>query len=206
MAEEKIYHYPVWIRLWHLLNALLCLFLIVTGISMQFSNPDFPLIRFDLAVSIHNIAGILLTINYVIFFTGNLFTSNGRYYKPVYRGFSRQLAGQFRYYTRGIFRRETPPYPITVERKFNPLQQFSYVLMMYLVVPLSFITGFALMYPEIIPLRIFWSSGLHFTDLVHVISAFIISMFMFIHIYFCTIGKTAVSNFKSLVDGYQESH
>jgi thiosulfate reductase cytochrome b subunit len=47
---------------------------------------------------------------------------------------------------------------------------------------------------------------LHFTDLVHVISAFIISMFMFIHIYFCTIGKTAVSNFKSLVDGYQESH
>ncbi len=57
----SVYLYPVWVRLWHLVNALLYLFLIITGLSMQYSNPEYPMIRFDIAVSMHNISGILLT-------------------------------------------------------------------------------------------------------------------------------------------------
>jgi thiosulfate reductase cytochrome b subunit len=41
--------------------------LIITGLSMQYSDPDYPLIRFDLAVGWHNIAGVLLTVSYFIF-------------------------------------------------------------------------------------------------------------------------------------------
>ena len=127
MTEEKIYLYPVWVRLWHLLNALLCLMLIITGISMQFSNPKFPMMRFDVAVSVHNIVGIILCVNYLLFFLGNITTRNGKYYKLIFPGLFSRLMTQFGYYTRGLFKGETPPYPLNSERKFNPLQQVTYV-------------------------------------------------------------------------------
>ena len=206
MTEEKIYLYPIWIRLWHALNALCCLFLIATGISMQFSNPAVSLIRFDLAVSLHNIFGILLVVNYLIFFLGNLFTWNGKHYKISFPGFYQRLMSQFRYYTRGIFKGEHPPFPSNKELKFNPLQQFSYVMVMYILVPIMAVSGLGLMYPDVIPIQIIGISGLHLTDLFHIISGFIISLFMFVHIYFCTIGKTPTSNFKSMIDGYHEAH
>lgn len=206
MTEERTYLYPVWVRLWHLFNAILCLTLIITGVSMQFSNPKFPMIRFDVAVSIHNIAGIILCLNYIVFFTGNRITRNGKYYRPVITGFLSRLMTQFRYYTWGIFRGKPAPFPVTLERKFNPLQQASYIGTMYFLLPLVFITGIAMLYPEVIPVSILWSSGLHFTDLLHITAAFLISMFMFIHIYFCTIGLTPLSNFKSMIDGYHVGH
>ncbi len=206
MTEEKIYLYPVWIRLWHLLNAILCLILIITGISMQFSNPKFPMIRFDVAVSVHNIVGIILCVNYLLFFLGNITTHNGKYYKLIFPGLFSRLITQFRYYTRGLFKGEAAPYPLNSERKFNPLQQVTYVGSMYVLFPIIMITGWALMYPEVIPARFVWSSGLHLTDLFHITAAFLVSLFMFIHIYFCTIGKTPLSNFLSMIDGYHESH
>jgi thiosulfate reductase cytochrome b subunit len=205
MSEERIYQYPVWIRIWHMLNALLCLILIITGLSMQFSDPMYPVIRFDLAVSIHNIIGFLLICNYIFYFTGNLATVNGRQYK-LNRGIWGRLARQFHYYLIGIFKNEPAPFPITEERKFNPLQQFTYVITMYVFVPVVFITGVALMFPEIIPTTVFSRSGLHATDLLHILAGFCISIFMFIHIYFCTIGKSPVSNFKSIINGYHEPH
>lgn len=205
MSDERIYQYPVWIRLWHMVNALLCLILILTGLSMQFSNPEYPLVRFDIAVSIHNIAGILLICNYIFFFTGNLATVNGRQYRLT-EGIWMRLVRQFRYYLIGIFKKEPVPFPITEERKFNPLQQFTYVVTMYGLVPIVILTGIALMYPELIPTTIFSKSGLHATDFLHIFAGFCISVFMCIHIYFCTVGKSPVSNFKSIINGYHEPH
>ncbi len=206
MSEEMIYLYPRWVRLWHTLNALFCLLLIFTGISMQFSNPKVPLIRFDIAVSIHNIVGILLIINYLFFFWGNMFTPNGKYYKIVVRGFYNRLMAQFRYYTHGIFKGENAPFPVTKQTKFNPLQQFSYVMTMYIMVPVMAVSGLGLLYPDLIPTQLMGISGLHLTDLFHILAGFIISLFMFVHVYFCTIGKTTTSNFKSMLTGYHESH
>jgi thiosulfate reductase cytochrome b subunit len=207
MSEAKIYLYPVYIRIWHLGNAIFCLLLILTGISMQFSNPNVPLIRFSLAVSVHNVVGILLTVSYFIFFIGNLFSGNGIYYRMTLRGLYIRLKTQFVYYTKGIFKNELPPFPVTKDSKFNPLQQFTYVGTMYFLVPVVFITGWAMMYPDVfIPTKVINFSGLHLTDLFHIIAGFLISLFMFIHIYFCTIGKTPVSNFKGMIDGYHEAH
>lgn len=206
MTEEKLYLYPVWVRIWHLINAVMCLILIITGISMQFSNPKYPLIRFDIAVSVHNVVGILLILNYIIFLIGNIFTHNGKYYKLPLRNTFRDIMEQFRYYTHGIFQKKKPPFPINYERKFNPLQQFTYFVTMYFLVPVVFITGLALLYPEIIPDTLFFYNGLHLTDLFHIVAGFLISLFMVIHIYFCTIGSTPVSNFQSMITGYHETH
>lgn len=203
--SESLYLYPVWIRVWHLINAILCLILILTGLSVQFSNPS-VMVKFKTAISVHNIAGVVLSINYLIFFIGNLFTKNGLHYIMPVRGFFKRLILQVRYYTIGIFKKEDPPFPTTADQKFNPLQQFTYVATMYLLVPLMILSGFGLLYPDMTLKSLLGSSGLELTDILHVTVGFFITLFMCIHIYFCTIGETPFSNFKSMINGYHESH
>lgn len=203
---SSIYLYPVWIRLWHLINALLYLFLIFTGLSMQYSNPEYPFIRFDIAVSIHNTSGILLSINYIVVILGNIFTKNGQFYRIKKKGFMNELISQGRYYLFGIFKGSKAPYPINGKRKFNPLQKVAYVAVLYFLMPVIIITGFALIYPEMIVIRkLFGTSGLHFTDLLHIITGFILSIFMVVHIYLCTIGKPAGSHFRAMLSGWHHS-
>lgn len=200
--ESKIYLYPVWIRLWHWSNGLFFLILLFSGLSLQYSSENYSVIRFDIAVSMHNISGVILTIAYVIFILGNIFTSNGKYYKIRRKGFFVELFNQIKYYTLGIFTKKKAPYPINEERKFNPLQKLSYVGAMYFLMPILIASGFGLIFPEILIHKVFGMSGLHLTGLTHIIAGFSLSVFMLIHIYFCTIGKTPTSNFKSMINGW----
>ena len=202
----SIYLYPVWVRLWHTVNAILYIILIITGLSLQYSSPEYTVIRFDKAVTWHNVAGILLTINYLLIFFGNLFTRNGMYYRMRRRWLVKEIPAQMKYYLFGIFRGEKAPFPINSRRKFNPLQKVSYFAVLYFLMPLVFITGWALIFPNVLFVdKIFGTSSLHFTDLVHIIVGFILSIFMFIHIYLCTIGKPAGSHFKAMLSGWHHS-
>ena len=139
----SIYLYPVWVRIWHAFNAILYIILIITGLSLQYSGQDYIMIKFQVAVSLHNIAGILLTANYVVIFFGNMFTKNGMYYRIRRRWIIKEIPVQARYYLFGIFKGENPPYPINSRRKFNPLQKVSYFAVLYFLMPLVFITGWA---------------------------------------------------------------
>jgi thiosulfate reductase cytochrome b subunit len=203
---EKIYHYPLGIRLWHLANALFCLILVISGISMQFSDPSRPLIRFDLAVSMHNLGAILLIINYLFFLILNRLSGNLKHYKIPKKGYAGMLLTQFHYYTVGIFRGDKAPFPVNHSRKFNPLQHFTYIVVMYVLLPLIFITGAGMFFPELVVSRVFGISGLFLTDLIHIQVGFIISMFMIVHIYFCLLGTNLFASFKSMISGWVEVH
>lgn len=172
---------------------------------MQYSDPAYPMMRFDWAVAIHDITGILLVLSYIGFIFGNLFTSNGRHY--IFRkGILTNLFVQARYYAFGIFKREDPPFPISEASKFNPLQKFTYISVMHLVTPIIIISGIMLFFPERISFDVFGSRGLHITNIIHIVMGFFISVFLVVHIYFCTIGSTPISNFKSMFTGYHEKH
>lgn len=202
MSEEKLYLYPRWLRLWHWTNALMFLVLIITGVSLQYAGPDYMIIRFDTAVRYHNIAGIVVTLGFIFFIIANRITSNKKYYRIKKKGFNKRLMKQVQYYTVGIFKNEEPPYPVSVKRKFNPLQKLSYVAAMYILLPLVIITGFAMLFPEINPESIFGIPGIYLTDLIHITIGFVLSIFMVIHIYFCTIGTTVWSHFNSMFTGW----
>src|SRR5512133_1399861 len=205
--SKNFYHYPVWVRLWHTTNAVLCLCLIVTGFSMLYADPSNDLVvGFKRAVSVHNVCGVLLTISYTVFLIGNLFTANGRHYLLAVKGLGQRLFQQGYYYAYGYFKGEKAPFPVTGERKFNPLQQVSYVGVMYMVVPLLFVTGWALLFPEFILKRFLGFSGIFLTDQFHVVLGFLVVVFLFIHLYVSTMGKSPISNFKSIITGWQESH
>lgn len=200
--KDKLYLYPLWVRLWHMLNALLFLALVCTGLCLQYSSIEFTLIPFNYAVSIHNITGIGITVVFVFYLFANRFTSNGNFYQFKLSGLAKRVMKQFRYYSYGIFKKEKPPYPVTKKRKFNPMQKLSYVVVMYLLMPIMIFTGILLFFPDVLPSRILGIGGIHLVDLLHIISGFTLSIFMLIHIYFCTIGKTPLSNFKSMITGW----
>jgi len=201
-TEEKIYLYPVWLRIWHAINAIGILVLIYTGLNMQFAKPGFELIRFDLAVTLHNFAGTVVSISYLMFFIGNLTTTNRKYYRIKPKGLRKRLLKQLRYYVYGMFKNEDAPYPISEKRKFNPIQKYTYVGVMYLFVPVIIVTGVALLFPELIIEEVYNASGIFLTALLHAIVGFLISIFLIIHLYFATIGKKPVSNFISIVTGW----
>lgn len=202
-----MYLYPVWVRLWHLFNALLFIVLIVTGLSMHYTGKQdyIFVVSFARAVKWHNIAAILLIINYIIFVIGNAVTENGRYYRISKKNFFADLGTQLKYYSLGMFRGQKHPFPVTEDRKFNPLQKFMYVLAMYVAFPLLIISGLGLMFPETVLNRFLGISGLIFTDILHITMGFCLSLFMLIHIYTCTLGSKPTSLFRSMLSGYHES-
>lgn len=206
MATARIYLYPIWIRLWHSLNALSFLLLIATGISLHFADTENPVIRFNIAVGIHNVTAIICTIGYAFFLLGNRISGNARYYRGWSKEIRHDIWKQLRFYAVGIFKKEKHPYPINEERKFNPLQKLSYVFVMFVGMPLLVISGIGLMFPELIALDLFGLSGLALTDYVHHIVGFVLSIFLVIHLYTCTLGNKPGTLFKSMVTGYHENH
>lgn len=201
-----MYLYPKWLRLWHLVNAVLVIILIYSGISMQYTGKEDPflLMEFARAVRWHNVTALILTISYIAFVAGNVFTENGRYYKLDKHNFLSDLGKQLRYYSIGMFKGENHPFPVTFDRKFNPLQKLSYVLIMYVALPLVIISGLGLMFPEVTINRLFGVSGLILTDLLHITMGFLITVFLIIHIYSCTLGSTPTSLFRGMISGYHE--
>jgi len=206
MSTTKIYLYPAWIRIWHVINALMFLLLIFTGISLHFNSMKNSLIPFNVSVVMHSVAAIIVTFNYGVFVIGNLITKNGGYYRKWRKNLVVNLWKQFKFYAVGIFKKEPHPFPITVKQKFNPLQKFAYVIAMYFGMPLLILSGIAMMFPDIIAYNIFNISGLVFYDVLHIVVGFILSLFLLVHLYTCTLGDKPGTLFKSMIYGYHEEH
>ena len=200
-SENKIYFYPKWLRIWHGINALGIIVLIVTGITMN-SGFEESLIDFGLSVKLHNIFGILVALNYLLFLFGNMFTSNKKFYIIKPRNFIKRPMKQAYYYAWGMFKGMKAPYPLSEKRKFNPLQKYFYLMVMYLAVPLVIVSGFALLFPELIFDEIYNISGVLITAVLHSVMGFFISIFLIIHLYVASIGKSPLSNFKSIINGW----
>ncbi|SHF58685.1 thiosulfate reductase cytochrome b subunit [Mariniphaga anaerophila] len=199
---KKLYLYPLWLRIWHGINALGILVLIFSGISLHYSTRGALLLRFDIAIAVHNIAGVIITFNYFIFILGNILTKNGQHYRVKVQGLPKRLMKQILYYTSGMFKGESSPYPVTEKRKFNPLQKYSYIFVMYIFLPALIVTGIALLFPEMIIEKVFRISGVMITAVLHGILGFFVFLFLLIHLYVASMGKPPGKNYKSILTGW----
>ncbi len=199
---KRLYLYPVWLRIWHWSNSLMYILLIISGISMHYASLDNPVIPFNTARLLHNTAGIILSILYLGFLLGNLFTGNGKHYLPKLKRLITRLVIQSKYYLYGIFLSKPHPYHVSKELKFNPLQQITYIFIMYLMTPILVITGLLLIFPELAPPSFLNAGGIWPMALLHSITSFFLTLFMFGHIYLGTTGTTISSNFKDMITGW----
>jgi thiosulfate reductase cytochrome b subunit len=193
---KLINSYPFWIRLWHSVNGILCLILVITGLMMQYSSPVKLEISLPTAIFIHNNSGILLIISWIFFVIANGLSKNGSYYWLNLKLFKESII-QFRYYSYGIFKHEPSPFKEDPNRKFNPLQQLAYFSTMYIFLPLMVITGFIMVNVE----RLLIDEKSIFVyqacDFIHISSAFMISVFLVIHLYLVYIE--GLENLKKII-------
>ena len=199
--SEALYLYPVWLRFWHWLNALVFLVLIATGLSMHFAGPDW-LLPFDQARLIHNVAGMTLTLFWVIFVIGNALGVNGKHYRVHLRSLPRELWEQSRYYLIGIFRQDPHPFHVSAERKLNALQTLSYIGVMYLLMPILILSGWAFFLSGLLPETLLGLNSVWLVAMVHLTTAWLLGLFLVVHVYIITTGTTPTTNLKAMITGW----
>lgn len=203
---KKILLYPFWLRFWHWFNALLFMILIASGLSLHYTDPGSGYFSFRVAMFAHNVSGIILSLNYLFFFIRSIISGNILHYIPKIKGFFSRLLIQARYYLLGIFIGEPHPYHSSLKNKFNPMQQITYLSIMFGLMPLIIISGLLLMFPEIAPDQLLGMGGVWPMAFAHTIIGFFLSLFMVGHIYLGTTGNTIFDLFKSMINGWHLEH
>ncbi|KAA6186877.1 cytochrome B [Thiohalocapsa marina] len=198
---QDLYLYPVWLRLWHWVNAALFLVLIATGVSMHYADAGW-LLAFDQARPIHNAAGILLTLSWIGFVIGNWKGGNGRHYVPHWRSLPRELWQQGRYYVYGIFKNAPHPFHVSAERKLNALQLLSYLGVMYGLMPLLILSGWGFLLSPYLPEVLFGIGTIWIVAMLHLASSWLLAVFLLVHIYIITTGETVLTNLKAMLTGW----
>jgi thiosulfate reductase cytochrome b subunit len=139
---ERTYLHPLPIRIWHWINALGFVGLILTGIQLRYSDL-FSLLTFETALKLHNWIGFVVIANYFLWLGYYLSSDRISNYHPVLdaKSFFDNYFRQMVYYSYGIFRGESRPHKVQPYNKFNPMQRLTYQFVMMISVPIQFLTG-----------------------------------------------------------------
>ncbi|MEA3504597.1 MAG: cytochrome b/b6 domain-containing protein [Bacteroidota bacterium] len=195
---KKVYLYSGYERLWHWTQMVLIMVLIVTGFEV---HGTYSLLGFITAVLVHDIAAISLVVLTVFTLFWDFVTGEWRQYIPT----TNKLIDQVMFYIKGIFLREEHPVKKTIKHKFNPIQGFVYVGLKLFMLPLVMITGVVYFFYQnsFFELEI---ASLEPFAILHTIGAFLIVMFVIVHVYLITTGATVFSNLWAMITGWEEMH
>jgi thiosulfate reductase cytochrome b subunit len=196
----RAYVYKGFERFWHWTQALLILFLSLTGFEIHGS---FAFLGFDQAVRYHRYAAVafIVLIAFAIFW--HLTTGEWKQYVPTLTN----LRAQAEYYVIGVFRGAPHPTRKTVLCKLNPLQKLVYLQLKLLVIPVMVVSGLLYMlyrYPQRYGIAAMDVGGLQTIAVVHTAGAFFLVAFLVAHVYLTTTGTTITSNLKAMLTGYEE--
>ena len=78
---EKLYIHPLPVRIWHWINAVGFVVMILTGMQIRYVGL-INVISFRNAVSVHNFVGFVLIANFFVWFLFYLFSDRIRAYLP----------------------------------------------------------------------------------------------------------------------------
>ena len=204
-TKKKIYLHPLPVRIWHWINVFCFLVLIFTGIQIRYQEVT-NLTKFKNAVTSHDVIGIVLILEFLLWLVYYISTRKIRIYIPPLNPikFFTGCLIQAKYYGYGLFKGEENPHHGTPEHKFNPLQQVAYFFIMFLLLPLQIITGILLWDIKTFAAVIGMLGGLIFVDIVHVVISFAFTAFFFVHIYLTTLGPSVMTHIKAMFTGYEE--
>ena len=200
---KRIYLHPLPLRIWHWVNALLVILLIITGIQLRISGvpslgPRHP------ALWVHKYAGWAMAASCVFWIVYSLVSRNLSRQYAVRRRDLKGIFRQAKFYLISIFQGEENPFRATSEEKFNPLQKLAYGAIMCIFTPILVVTG--LLFTDIFFFRkyiLLWDV-VGVLNAIHVMGAYVFALYLVVHIYMATLGRTASSHLKAMIVGYEE--
>jgi thiosulfate reductase cytochrome b subunit len=202
---HRLYIHPLPVRIWHWINAVGFVAMILTGIQIRYVGL-IDVVSFRVAVTAHNWIGFVLIANFFVWFLFYLFSDRIKVYHPELsptKQFRATLL-QLQYYGYGIFKGEPNPHHVSIYRKFNPLQSMTYQIVMLLLVPVQFLTGILLWDVKRFAGVVDFLGGVRVVDTVHVLVFCFFVFYVLFHPYLGALGPTPSAHFKAMFTGYEE--
>lgn len=193
---RREYIYKGFERFWHWTQALLIVFLMITGFEIHGS---FSLLGYEEAVLFHDIAAWALIILIIFTIFWHFATGEWKQYIPS----AKFLKEQFKYYISGIFKGAPHPTKKTSYNKFNPLQRLTYLGLKLFIMPAQIITGILYMF-YMYPKSIVQIGGLELVAVTHTLLAFMLITFLIVHLYLLTTNEHPSESVKAMITGWEE--
>jgi thiosulfate reductase cytochrome b subunit len=200
---KRVEIYTAFERVWHWLQALTILLLLLTGLEIH--APDsVRLLGFSRAAWVHEALALFTIANAFLALFYHLATGAIRQFFPQPRDFFSLAIAQIAYYTRGIFTGAPHPFAHGPESKLNVLQQVTYLGVLNLVLPLQVATGILMWKAQAWAGLVNRLGGLHAVATVHVVCAWLFAAFVVVHVYLHTTGRTPLAHLRAMVVGWEE--
>ena len=197
MTVERVYIFKRFERFWHWSQALLIIFLLLTGFEIHNS---YHLFGFKQATQLHTTAAWTLIGLWVFAIFWHFTTGEWKQYIPTLNN----VDAMIKYYLTGIFTDAPHPFKPTALRKHNPLQRLAYLSFWVVISPVVWISG---------GLYLFYSSWeswgleslltLEWVAFFHVLGAFMNLAFLVVHLYLITTGHTVGAHLKAMITGWE---
>jgi len=197
---HKVYIYKGFERFWHWSQASLIIFLALTGFEV---HSAFSIFGFEKAAEFHRIASWLLIGLILLSIFWHITTGEWRQYIPT----TKYLKEQIFYYLSGIFKGENHPTEKTELSKLNPLQRIVYLGFKLILIPMTIISGILyLLYKTIDQNNLIVVEDYPLASIAfwHTSGAILLMVFLVVHVYMTTTGKTPTSNIKAMITGFEE--
>ncbi len=202
MKYRNVKLYPTYERIWHWVQALSVLMLLLTGLEIR---DHIRLIGFEPAIRLHNALGFFLLFNAFLGFFYFLTSGAISQYVSQPRDFGTLAVEQVSYYLRGIFRGDPHPVERTAKARLNPLQKVVYMVILNLLLPWQIFTGFAIWGLERWPNIEDVVGGLPVLLPLHALGSWIFASFILMHVYLTTTsGRHPLSGIKAMITGWEE--
>ena len=203
--QDQTYINPLPVRIWHWINALAFILLILTGFQLRYVEL-LNVMSFETAVKMHNWVGFAAIANFLIWLGFYLFTDKIKVYHPqldakkFFEGWFRQV----RFYSYGIFKGEKSPHRVRPLDKFNPMQSMTYQIVMLLIVPTQFVTGILMWDIKRFEDWIEILGGIRVVSTIHVLVFILFVFFILVHAYMGALGRKPSTHYKEMFTGFEE--
>jgi thiosulfate reductase cytochrome b subunit len=112
------------------------------------------------------------------------------------------MTEQSRYYAISIFRNAPHPFHPSESEKFNELQKLTYLGVMYALMPLLIVSGWAFLLVPYLPETLFGIGSVWVVAMTHLTVAYLLVLFLLTHLYIITTGTTLFSNHRAMITGW----
>jgi thiosulfate reductase cytochrome b subunit len=208
---KKVFLHTLTIRIWHWINALIVIVLMMTGIQLR--APEVGRIarkmavwipEYGMATLIHKYFGYAMVLSFLFWLVYIIASGSFRAHYILRPADLASLRKQTRYYLFGVFQGDENPFIPTAEGKFNPLQKIAYSFIMLVITPLIVITG--ILFSDIFFFRdvIDRLGGIRLLDALHVVASYLLLLSLIVHLYMCTMGHHLFDHVKAMISGVEE--
>jgi len=203
-GSKRVYMYALYERIWHWTMALSVIILILTGLGIHYTGGGSGIFGFKTIVDIHNFFAFIVTLNAGLSLFYHLATGQIRMFFISRGTFAKEAIAQAVYYLHGIFRGAPHPVEKTPEKRLNPLQQITYLLLLNVLFPFQILTGLLMWAVGVSGMVSGAIGGLSVVAPLHNLGSWFFMTFLVLHVYLTTTGRTVFSSTKAMITGYED--